>query len=129
MFKSITEIIQSMKITAAGCDGIDIGMSRLCSPYAIPCITHIISSCILEKVCSRHWKGAVIIPALKQCDICEPNDLRLINLLPLLPKVLERILEKQIANKSSTSFFPMFIRASGLTLAVLLHCSMSPVTY
>lgn len=94
--ETIAEIIGNMKSTASGSDQINITMLRLCSPFIMPYITHIINSCILDSVFPQCWKNAVVVPLPKTRKVQQLKDLRPISLLPCLSKILERVLHTQI---------------------------------
>ena len=62
----------------------------------IPYITLIINTLIVTKVFPKPWKHSIIIPILKSYDIEEPTNFRLINLLPVLSKILEKVISTQL---------------------------------
>ena len=62
------------------------------SPY----ITLIINTSIVTKVFRKPWKHSIIIPIHKSCDIEESTNFRPINLLPILSKILEKVIPTQL---------------------------------
>ena len=54
----------------------------------IPFITLIINTSIVTKVFPKPWKHSIIIKVHKSGDIEEQTNLRPINLLPILSKIL-----------------------------------------
>ncbi|VEN38354.1 unnamed protein product [Callosobruchus maculatus] len=91
IYKYLTEI----KSSAMGADGINIEMLLLCCPYILPFITHIINSCLLENVFPDSWKVAKVFPLPKKNSITSMSDLRPISILPVLSKILEKIIKFQ----------------------------------
>lgn len=94
----ISDILIGMKSTAVGFDGIDVHMIRLCSPFIVPFLTHIINTCILQNRFPKCWKEAVVTPLPKKNEVQDIKDLRPISILPVFSKILERVLESQIKN-------------------------------
>nr|XP_022912591.1 uncharacterized protein LOC111423567 [Onthophagus taurus] len=91
-------IIRSITSKSVGSDGISAQMIELIVPYALPYITHLINSCIIESHFPSQWKSAVVIPIPK---IEKPTDfkhLRPISILPTLSKVLEKVISYQFKN-------------------------------
>ena len=62
----------------------------------IPYITLIINTSIVTKVFLKLWKHSIIIPIHKSGDIEEPSNFRPINLLPILSKILEKVISTQL---------------------------------
>ena len=52
----------------------------------------IIITSIATKVFHKQWKHSIIIPIHKSGDIEEPTNFRPINLLPVLSKILEKVI-------------------------------------
>lgn len=94
----ILHIIEKIKSTATGLDGINILTIKLCVPFLLPYITHIINFCIQHSVVPECWKRAKIVPIPKIKSPSSLNDLRPISILPTFSKILERIMESQMQN-------------------------------
>ena len=62
----------------------------------IPYITLIINTSIVTIVFPKPWKHSVIIPIHKSGDIEEPTNSRPINLLPILSKILKKVISTQL---------------------------------
>ena len=63
----------------------------------IPHITLIIiNTSIVTNVFPKPWKHSIIIPIHKSVDIQEPTNFRPINLLPILSKILEKVISTQL---------------------------------
>lgn len=96
--ETVSRIIFNIKSNAMGTDNINIEMIKLCCPFIIPYITHLINSCILEGIFPECWKNAVIKPIPKNKKPSELKDLRPISLLPTLSKIFEKIINGQLTN-------------------------------
>ena len=59
-------------------------------------ITLIINRSTVTKVFPKPWKHSIIIPIHKSCDIEEPTNFRQINLLPILSKILVKVISTQL---------------------------------
>lgn len=92
----ILQVINSIKTKSTGYDNLSISTIRLCLPYLLPYITHIINFCIQNSVFPSIWKIAKVIPLPKISNPVEFAHLRPISLLPTLSKILERILQMQL---------------------------------
>ena len=62
----------------------------------IPYITLIINTSIVTKVFPKPLKQSIIKPIHKSCDIEDPTNFRPINLLPILSKILEKVISTQL---------------------------------
>lgn len=100
-FKTITEaevfrIIQNIKTKAIGVDRIGIATIKLCVPFLLPFITHIINFCLANSVFPDIWKKARVLPLPKIQQPLECKDFRPISILPMFIKILERSIEVQV---------------------------------
>lgn len=93
----IVRCINSIKSMATGSDGISSNMIKLVSGPLLNHITHIVNSCILSSQFPASWKQAKVIPIPKVANPTEISQLRPISILPTLSKVLERVLQEQLA--------------------------------
>ena len=62
----------------------------------IPYIALIINTSIVTKAFPKPWNHSIIIPIHKSGDIEEPANFRPINLLPILSKILEKVISTQL---------------------------------
>lgn len=92
----IYKYLLEIKSKSSGSDGINIDMLLLCCPHILPFITNIINTCILEGVFPDTWKISRVVPLPKKNDISSFGDLRPISILPVLSKLLEKIMNCQI---------------------------------
>lgn len=100
-FKIIDEIeimlyLSLIKTSAVGADGLNINFIFLCCPFLITYICHIVNYCILKSVYPSSWKIAHVVPLPKASEVLEHKDLRPISILPILSKILERAIKKQL---------------------------------
>ena len=92
----VSDIIRNLKTNACGVDGVSLTMLNYCCPYIEPYITHIINCCLELGHFPDLWKEALIIPLPKSNDVKCMTDLRPISILPILSKILEKIVHKQL---------------------------------
>lgn len=92
----ILDALSSIKSDAYGCDNISLMMIKLCTPVIIPYITHVINSCLEAGYFPLAWREAIICPVPKVVSPSSIKDLRPISLLPVLSKIFEKIIYKQI---------------------------------
>ena len=94
--QDVTAAIDSIKSNAFGSDGITLTMIRYCSPFIVPYITHLINVCLETSYFPNTWKTSHVQP-IPKVNVPETfSDLRPISLLPVLSKIMERIIYKQM---------------------------------
>ena len=84
--------IEIKNTKSTGHDQINLQRIKEGLMVTIPYITLIINTSMVTKVFPTLWKHSIIIPIHKSGDIEEPTNFRPINLLPILSKILEKIL-------------------------------------
>lgn len=92
----VAKIISSISTNACGNDGISIEMIRLTLKATLPIITHMINWSIETGIFPENWKIAKVRPIPKSSKAEEYKDLRPISILPVLSKVIERIVCDQL---------------------------------
>lgn len=96
---TIILIIKSMKNSnSCGCDGIQLQFLKDSLPVVIPYITCILNTSIVTGTFPQQWKEAIIVPILKSGNTDEPQNYRPISLLPILSKILEKVIACQLSN-------------------------------
>lgn len=95
---TVLKAITGIKSGSEGVDGISIYILKLCCPFILPFITHIINYCILHSVFPKCWKEALIVPLPKVPTPREYRDLRPISILSSVSKVLEKIINQQLSD-------------------------------
>lgn len=123
----IRKIVSNMSSNACGSDNISLIMIKLSLPVLSPYITHIINICLETGYFPEVWKIAVVSPVPKKSNPTCFNDLRPISLLPVLSKILEKVVCIQLTDYfNEHHLFP--INQSGFrtgysTTALLLNIS------
>lgn len=92
----IREYLFEIKSLATGADQINLDMILLCIDRIVPFITNIVNSCLLENIFPDAWKISKILPLPKRQNIEDYNDIRPISILPVLSKVIEKVMNVQI---------------------------------
>nr|XP_022910667.1 uncharacterized protein LOC111421719 [Onthophagus taurus] len=94
--EEIYDVLLNLKSNAIGTDGIGIKMLLLCCPLILPYICHIINYCIQGSVFPDCWKTALITPIPKSSNPSQLKDLRPISILPVISKILEKIIADRL---------------------------------
>lgn len=94
--EEVNSILNTLKSNAYGTDNISIAMLKYCSPFIDKFIVHIINCCIEKNYFPSAWKTAIGKPLPKNCNPKSFSDLRIISILPVMSKIFERILYRQI---------------------------------
>lgn len=94
--ETVKKMLLEIKSLAVGADQISLDIILLSCPRILPFLTNIVNSCILDCVFPDNWKISRVIPLPKKQDASSYNDLRPISILPVLSKVLEKIMNAQI---------------------------------
>ena len=90
--QEICQVITNLKNASAGHDGIDAKILKIIKSHVIKPITHICNLSINNGVIPRELKLARVIPIFKSGNMSHFNNYRPISVLPVLSKVLERII-------------------------------------
>lgn len=101
--KEINKILSTFKSNASGEDQISLEMIKLCFPVIAPYLVHIFNICLEQGYFPAKWKNALIRPLPKINDPKLLSDLRPISLLPVLSKMLEKVVQLQISAYLSTN--------------------------
>ena len=97
--EDVLKIIGSLKNSSAtGVDYIDTRTIKLSAELIAPALTHIINLSITTNTFPSIWKYAKVIPLLKSADSDPllPKSYRPVGLLPVLSKILEKIVFSQL---------------------------------
>ena len=94
------QVLQEIKAIRSDCstggDSIPINMIKLVADVIASPLTAIINNSIDKNIFPDQWKTAKICPIPKIDNPMESKDFRLISLLPVMSKVFERIIMKQL---------------------------------
>lgn len=93
---TVLKIINSLKSSAVGFDGVSATMIKLCCYVILPYLTHIINSVIESSIYPGAWKQSLITPLPKISNPSQLCDLRPISILPTISKIFERIVQSQM---------------------------------
>ena len=95
----VLSILKNLKnCKATGLDTIDVSTVKLVADIILPALTHIINLSLNSGTFPTEWKVAKVIPLLKRGDPLQPQNYRPVALLPIMSKVLEKIVFKQVMN-------------------------------
>ena len=81
---------------ACAADGVCIRMLKASFPAIGDVILHIINTCILRSDIPHHWKHSIVHPIFKSGNPSDPTNFRPISLVPVIMKVVERVIHKQL---------------------------------
>ncbi len=84
-----------MKLSV-GCDGISLNFIRDSLYMIVFYLTVIVNTSLTTGVFPEIWKHAMIIPLFKKGDQENVSNYRPISLLPVLSKILEKIVSNQL---------------------------------
>lgn len=96
---TIILIIKHLKNTSScGSDNISLRFIKESLPVIIPYLTCIINSSIATGNFPESWKHAIVVPIFKTGDAMEPKNYRPISLLPIISKILEKVIAAQLTS-------------------------------
>ena len=97
--EKVDMIIRKLKNSkASGIDNIDTRVIKLARPFIVPAVTHIINLSLTTLTFPAAFKVARVVPLHKGKDspATDPKSYRPVALLPVLSKVLERVVAAQL---------------------------------
>ena len=93
----VLKVVKGLKSTkSTGLDNIDVQIVKMILIYILPALTHVINLSLSAAKFPAEWKKAKVIPLLKKGDPLCPSNYRPVALLPILSKVLEKVVFKQV---------------------------------
>ena len=90
-------ILELRNSKSTGLDTIDSYILKCSLPYILPAVTHIVNESINSGIFPSQWKTAKVIPLLKSGDSLNPKNYRPVAMLPILSKVLEKVVFCQVS--------------------------------
>jgi len=93
---SIRRVISGIKTNATGNDGISLKILCLILPYILPVLENIFNYSLSHGVFPEVWKRAIVCPMPKVRAPTALQHYRPISILPVMSKILERIVCNQI---------------------------------
>ena len=95
--KSLHQIISSMHNSPArGPDGLCIKVVKLSFNSIGHVLLHLVNSCIVSNDIPPAWKHSLVHPIYKSGDPTHPSNYRPISLLPVIAKIVERTVQRQL---------------------------------
>lgn len=98
----VESIINHLSSCSCGVDSVSLRMLALCCPTLLPILSHLFNFCLTSNVFPCTWKTARVIPIPKNNRPTSFTDLRPISILPVLSKILERLVERQLRDHISS---------------------------
>ena len=96
---TVLKIVNELKNSkSTGLDDIDTGTLKLVIRDILPAVTHVINLSLVNLEFPNKWKLAKIVPLLKKDDPLNPKNYRPVALLPILSKLLERAVFRQVVD-------------------------------
>ena len=93
----VYETLSSLKNTNAyGLDMIDTYAIKLVKDEILPAVTHIVNLSITTQKFPVEWKKSKVIPLHKKDDVLDPKNYRPVAIVPVLSKILEKLVFSQI---------------------------------
>lgn len=100
--EQVYKALNSIKSNAHGNDLISTKMIMYCMPHLNPYLTFIINKCIEQGIYPEVWKNALVKPLNKITCPTTYSDLRPISLLPVMSKIMERLMFNQMMSHSNS---------------------------
>lgn len=94
--QKVETVFRSLKSNARGTDDVDLRMLNLLLPHLSVYLTFIINTCLSTGYFPTAWKTANIVPIPKQNNPSELAHFRPISILPVISKILEKIVLEQL---------------------------------
>ena len=96
-YKYVKEVIMKLKnVTSTGQDKIPVIAYKKFRKSLIPAISRIVNECIKQSIYPPRWKEGTICPIPKKGDLTEVSNWRPIVLLPVVSRVLEGVMTRQL---------------------------------
>ena len=95
----------SMRSSAAcGADGLCVRVLKTGFPAVGGIILHIINTCLATSDYPDSWKHSIIHPIFKSGDPSDPSNFRPISIIPIISKLVERVVQRQLYYYLSSNF-------------------------
>lgn len=101
--QSVFNMLDKLKCTAAGTDELPFWFLKLAAPIISAPLTHIINCSVQSGIVPSQWKSAVIKPIPKVAKPLKFSDMRPISVVPILSRVTERLVVKELRPAFSSS--------------------------
>ena len=95
--QTVKDVVLNLKNSGStGLDEINTTIIKMIIDNILPALTQVINLSLTTHSFPENWKLAKIIPLFKKNDPLQPKNYRPVALLPVLSKILERVVFKQI---------------------------------
>ena len=95
--RSLHQIISSMRNSPArGSDGLCIRIFKLAFNSIGHVLLYLVNACILSNDIPAAWKHSLVHPIHKSGDPANPSNYRPISILPVISKIVERAIQRQL---------------------------------
>ena len=95
--KSVFKQVSNLKTNkSTGLDGISARLLKDAAAIIAPTLTDIFNQSLKSSVFLKIWKEGKVTPIYKSGDLCNMSNYRPITVLPILSKILERLVHTQI---------------------------------
>ena len=100
----VKKIISSLNSSSAfGLDQIDTSIIKLIKTEILPAVTHVINLSISTRKFPTAWKKSKVVPLHKKEDPLNPKNYRPVAIVPILSKILERVIFNQVIEYLNTN--------------------------
>ena len=121
--REVLEIVKSAPSNAAtGLDGTSSPLLKLVTPAAAPRLAKVINCSIINSICPAQLKLARVTPIYKQGSKTDLDNYRPISVLPVISKILEKLVCKHF----SLLFSPITIYCTNANRVLELTTSAKP---
>lgn len=95
--QDIENALKSIKSNAIGADKINLKMLKLVFPFCKEALKHIINYSLINGVVPKSWKISIVKPLPKIPVANDFSQLRPINILPTMSKLIEKIVSTKLS--------------------------------
>ena len=93
----VLQIVKGLKNSnSTGIDFLDTAIIKLAAKEILPALTHVVNLSLSQSTFPDIWKHAKVVPLLKKNDPLIPKNYRPVALLPILSKILEKVVFLQL---------------------------------
>ena len=101
---TLTCTVFSMRNSPArGADGVCVRVLKAGFPAVGCIILHIVNTCLIQSDYPTSWKHSLIHPIHKTGDPSDPSNFRPISIIPIISKIVERVVQRQLYHYLSSN--------------------------
>ena len=95
----VYRVVRDINVSkSSGLDNISSFIIKEVFGMMIPEVTYMFNLSVKQSIFPKAWKSALVVPIPKTGDLTNVKNYRPISLLPLLGKILEKLVHKQLSN-------------------------------